>query len=29
MPFPGIGHIRVEGHGFAWVSANYVNRADH
>ena len=27
MPFPGIGHIRAEGQGFAWVPENYVNRA--
>lgn len=23
MPFPGLGHIRAEGKGFAWVPANY------
>lgn len=27
MPFPGIGRVRAEGQGFAWVPVTYVNRA--
>jgi glyoxylase-like metal-dependent hydrolase (beta-lactamase superfamily II) len=27
MPYPGIGRVRVEGQGFAWVPVTYVNRA--
>jgi len=27
MPFPGIGRVRAEGRGFAWVPVTYVNRA--
>lgn len=27
MPFPGVGRVRAEGRGFAWVPVTYVNRA--
>ncbi|MBB6250890.1 MBL fold metallo-hydrolase [Nitrospirillum iridis] len=27
MPFPGIGHVRADGAGYAWVPVDYVNRA--
>ncbi|MDE1150693.1 MAG: MBL fold metallo-hydrolase [Azospirillaceae bacterium] len=27
MPFPGIGHVRAEGKGYAWVPVDYINRA--
>src|SRR5690606_16767643 len=23
MPFPGLGHVRTDGHGYAWVPAEY------
>jgi len=26
LPFPGIGHIRVEGSGYTWVPVDYINR---
>jgi glyoxylase-like metal-dependent hydrolase (beta-lactamase superfamily II) len=26
LPFPGIGHVRVDGNGYTWVPADYVNR---
>ncbi len=26
LPFPGIGHIRVEGGGYAWVPVDYIDR---
>jgi glyoxylase-like metal-dependent hydrolase (beta-lactamase superfamily II) len=27
LPFPGVGHVRAEGHGYAWVPVTYANRA--
>ncbi|XYD11817.1 MBL fold metallo-hydrolase (plasmid) [Methylobacterium sp. NMS12] len=27
LPFPGVGHVRAAEHGFAWVPADYGNRA--
>ena len=26
LPFPGIGHLRRDGDGYAWVPAEYVDR---
>lgn len=26
LPFPGVGHVRTAGHGFAWVPVDYGNR---
>lgn len=26
LPFPGVGHVRAAGHGFAWVPVDYGNR---
>ena len=29
MPFPGVGHVRAEGRGFAWIPVTYTNRDAH